>query len=84
MLKDVWNHPKVQLYETIKTEFQSKLEDKNTFLNSFIISNTSFKDMQYRRSHDETIDMYHDSNVFFQDEDQNTYIEKVLTKGMQE
>lgn len=84
MLKDVWNHPKVQLYETIKTEFQSKLDDKNTFLNSFIISNTSFKNMQFRRSHDETIEMYHDANVFFQDEDHNTYIEKVLKKGMQE
>ena len=82
MLKDVWNHPKILLHETIKTEFQAKLDDKKTFLNSFIISNTSFKDMQYRRSHDETIDMYHDANVYFQDEDKNTYIEKVLKKGL--
>lgn len=82
MLKDIWNHPKVLLNKTIKTEFQSMLDDKNTILNSFIISNTSFKDMQYRRSHDETIEMYHDSNVYFQDEDKNTYIEKVLNKGL--
>lgn len=82
MLKDVWNHPKVQLHKTIKTEFQSKLEDKNTFLNSFIISNTSFKDMRYRRSHEETIDHYHDVNVYFQDEDKHTYIEKVLEKSL--
>lgn len=84
LLKDVWNHPKILLHDTIKTEFQSKLEDKKTFLNSFIISNTSFKDMQYRRSHDETIDMYHDANVYFQDEDKNTYIEQVLKKGLTE
>ena len=45
---------KVLLNKTIKTEFQAKLDDKNTILNSFIISNTSFKDMQFRRSHDET------------------------------
>ena len=84
MLKDLWNHPKILLHETIKTEFQAKLDDKKTFLNSFIISNTSFQDMQYRRSHDETIDMYHDANVYFQDEDKNTYIEKVLKKSLVE
>lgn len=84
MLKDVWNHPKIMLHETIKTEFQAKLDDKKTFLNSFIISNTSFKNMQYRRSHDETIDMYHDANVYFQDEDKRNYIEKVLMKGLTE
>lgn len=84
MLKNVWNHPKILLHETIKTEFQAKLDDKKTFLNSFIISNTSFKDMQYRMSHDETIDMYHDANVYFQDEDKNAYIEKVLKKGLTE
>jgi len=43
---------------------------------SWELSNTSFKDMQFRRSHDETIEMYHDANVYFQDEDKNTYIEK--------
>jgi hypothetical protein len=82
MLEDVWNHPKVRLHKTIKEEFQSKLADKNTFLNSFIISNTSFKNMQYRRSHDETIEHYHNANVYFQDEDKHTYIEKVLEKGL--
>jgi hypothetical protein len=84
MLKDVWNHPKILLHETIKTDFQAKLDDMKTFLNSFIISNTSFKEMQYRRSHNETIDMYHDANVYFQDEDKNTYIEKVLKKSLVE
>ena len=84
MLEDVWNHPKVRLHKTIKEEFQSKLDDNNIFLNSFIISNTSFKDMQYRRSHDETIDHYHNANVYFQDEDKHTYIEKVLNKGLRE
>jgi hypothetical protein len=82
MIKDIWNHPKVLLSKTIKTEFQSMLDDKNTILNSFIISNTSFKNMQYRRSHDEKIEMYHDSNIYFQEEDKNTYIEKVLNKGL--
>lgn len=84
MLKDVWNHPKIQLHETIKTDFQAKLDDKKTFLNSFIISNTSFKEMQYRRSHNETIDMYHDANVYFQEEDKNTYVDKVLKKSLVE
>lgn len=82
MLEDVWNHPKVRLHKTIKEEFQAKLDDKKTFLNSFIISNTSFKNMQYRRSHDETIEHYHNANVYFQDEDRHTYIEKVLEKGL--
>lgn len=82
MLKDVWNHPKVLLHKNIKTDFQSKLNDDKTFLNSFIISNTSFKDMQFRRSHDETIDMYHDTNVYFQDEDKYVYVEQLLQKSL--
>ena len=84
MLKDVWNHPKINLSKTIKSEFQSKLDNKNTFLNSFIISNTSFKDVQYRNSPDDTIEDYHELNVYFQDEDKNTYIEKVMEKGLVE
>ena len=82
MLNDVWNHPKILLHKTIKTEFQARLEDKKTFLNSFIVSNTSFKTMMYRRSPNETIEMYHKANVFFQDEDRNSYIAKILKKGL--
>jgi hypothetical protein len=83
-IRNILTHPKVLLCQTIKTELQSVLEDKNTFLNSFIISNSSFRDVRYRGAADETIEMFHDVNVYFQDEDKNTYIENVLRKGLVE
>lgn len=83
-IRNILTHPKVLLHKTIKSELQNVLEDKVTFLNSFIISNSSFKDIQYRGEFDETIELFHDANVYFQDEDKNTYIEKVLMKGLTE
>lgn len=80
-MKNIWNHPKIKLHETIKSDFQSQLNDLNTFLNSFIISNTSFNTI---KANNETIDMYHDANVYFQEEDKNTYIKNVLNKGLTE
>jgi hypothetical protein len=81
-IRNILSHPKVLLHKTIKSELQNLLDDKKTFLNSFIISNSSFRDIQYRGEYDETIDLFHDANVYFQDEDKNTYIEKVLKKGL--
>jgi hypothetical protein len=81
-IRNILSHPKVLLHKTIKSELQNLLDDKRTFLNSFIISNSSFRDIQYRGTSDETIDLFHDANVYFQDEDKRNYIEKVLTKGL--
>ncbi len=77
-LRNLLTHPKVMLYKTIKTEFQNTLEDKKTFLNSFIISNTSQKEMQFEQD----INDYHDVNIYFQKEDKHTYIENILEKGL--
>ena len=82
MIKDIWNHPKVKLWKTIKSEFQTKLEDKNTFLNSFIISNTPYRVLRISDTNNDTINMYHSYNIYFQEEDKNTYIESVLKRGL--
>ena len=82
MIKDIWNHPKVKLWKTIKSEFQIKLEDKNTFLNSFIISNTPYRVLRISYTNNDTINMYHSYNIYFQEEDKNTYIESVLKRGL--
>ena len=82
MIKDIWNHPKVKLWKTIKSEFQIKLEDKNTFLNSFIISNTPYRVLRISDTNNDAINMYHSYNIYFQEEDKNTYIESVLKKGL--
>ena len=82
MIKDIWNHPKVKLWKTIKSEFQLELEDKKTFLNSFIISNTPYRILRVSDSNNDSIKMYHSYNIYFQEEDKNTYIENVLKKGL--
>lgn len=83
-IRNILQHPKVELHQTIKTEIQNQLDEPNIFLNSFIISNSSFNDIRYRGAVDETIEMFHNANVYFQMEDKNTYIEKVLKSGMKE
>ena len=71
-----------QFASKVAYEFQLELEDKKTFLNSFIISNTPFRILSVSDSNNDSIKMYHSYNIYFQEEDKNTYIENVLKKGL--
>lgn len=60
------NDPKIQLFKQLRTEVQPSLEDPNIILDSYIISNTDYKDVSFWGTRPE----FTDSHVVFQkDED---------------
>jgi len=67
--------PKINLSVKIK-DIEKILEDENIILSSFIVSNTSYNDLH----HDICKDQLKEKNVFFQQDDKNTYIGKMFNK----
>jgi len=74
------NDPKIRFHETIK-EIEARLGDPVVILNSFIISNTSLRDVSWW-SDGMTKAEFEDRNVVFQEEDKDTYIKTILTKSL--
>lgn len=70
--------PKINLSVKIK-EIEKNLGDVNTILNSFIVSNTSHRDILDLHN-DISIDELEDKNVLFQKDDKNGYIAKMFSK----
>ncbi len=68
------NDPKINFYKSIK-EKEAKLADSSIILNSFIISNTPFKQIQNLHSDISKVEM-DTKNVLFQDD--SGYIEKIF------
>lgn len=69
------NDPKIQFYQTIK-EIETRLSDPTVTLNSFIISGTSFHQIQWWGNDKSELEQY---NVLFQ-EDRTTYINRLFLK----
>jgi len=67
--------PKVEFYKTIK-EIETRLEDANVHLHSFIVSNTAFHSMLWDMSKNEM----QTRNICFQEEDRETYIRFILDR----
>ncbi|MGC8560807.1 MAG: DEAD/DEAH box helicase family protein [Phycisphaerae bacterium] len=67
--------PKIRFYKTIK-ELENRLGDPNVILNSFIISNTPSRVVNWWRGNAKA--ELEKCQVLFQDEDKATYIEKML------
>ena len=72
------NDAKINLAIKIK-EIEKNLGDTNVILNSFIISNTSYKDILDLHS-DITKTQLEENNVFFQQDDKNNYVAKIFDK----
>lgn len=70
------NDPKINFHKSLK-EKELKLADSSIILNSFIISNTSFNEIQNLHSDISKIEL-ENKNVLFQDE--TNYIENMLLK----
>ncbi len=70
--------PKINFYEKIK-EIESKLDDANTKLNSFILSNTSLKVLNELHSN-LTYKFFADKNVLFQMDHRSNYIGNMFNK----
>lgn len=71
--------PKIQLHKIIKSSIQQKLNDPNIELNSFIISNTPYKQLSHWKGQ-ESIEDFNSNHVFFQQEQKQSYIQKILEK----
>lgn len=73
------NDPKIMFYQTIKgIEDLLRSQDTNVTLDSFIISNTRYQDGGWW-SDEITKEQFEECHVFFQQEDKETYISKILT-----
>src|SRR5271165_6024119 len=70
------NDPKIRFYKTIK-EIETRLADPKIVLNSFIISNTPFREVRWWTD-ELTKEKFEESHVLFQVEDRATYINKLL------
>jgi hypothetical protein len=72
--------PKIQFYKTIKTiERHPNLDDPNVILNSFIISNTPFREVSWWE-HDMSKTDLEQSHVLFQKEDRGEYVKSMLSR----
>jgi hypothetical protein len=73
--------PKIRFYQTIR-DLEHQLDDPAVALNSFIISSTPLNQVKWWNG-GMTKDDFEARNVLFQQEDRNTYIEKLLEKCLQ-
>ena len=68
-------HKKIEFHSIIK-DIEKRLNDPKTTLNSFIITPTRFEDLHWGIS----IENLAEKNVFFMNEQKNTYIKNIITK----
>ena len=69
--------PKIRFYRTIKG-IEARLADPNVILNSFIVSNTPYKDISWWSGGISKADL-EKCHVLFQKEDKHLYVEKLLS-----
>ena len=69
--------PKIQFHKVLKDKIQTQVSAVNIELDSFIISNTSFLDVQWKE--DLSIADFNRENVYFLKENSQDYIEKILS-----
>lgn len=70
------NDPKIQFHKVIKEKIQPQVESQGIVLDSYIISNTSYLEVNWKDSFE--IKDFNDQNVYFQKENASTYIDSIL------
>lgn len=73
------NDPKITLSERIKSETQTKLNDPNIELNSFIISNTPYEQLTHWKGMESMAD-FNDKHIYFQNEQREYYVGRLIGK----
>jgi len=69
--------PKIGLHKTIKDITQLKFRDANIVLNSFIVSNTPYSQINHWRGQ-KSISDFNQHHVFFQEDQKDNYIEHII------
>ena len=77
-----FDNPKIQFHKTIKEEIETKLDDEDVVLNSFIVTSTSFRELEFWRGQ-EAIEDFNRQHVFFQKEQSDVYVKMILEKLIQ-
>ncbi|MFD0976817.1 DEAD/DEAH box helicase family protein [Salinimicrobium gaetbulicola] len=72
------NDPKIQFHKYLKEKIQPQVESEDIILNSFIVSNTRLFEVNWKG--DLEREDFHKHNVYFQEEDNTTYIGEILKK----
>lgn len=70
------NDPKIQFHKVIKEKIQPQVESQGIVLDSYIISNTSYLEVNWKDSFE--IKDFNAENVYFQKENASNYIESIL------
>ena len=82
-----FSDPKIQLAKVIREEIEPRLNDPDVVLNSFIISNTSIKEVSHWTGFndkvlldDKDLKLFNDNHIYFQYEQSETYVKDLLEK----
>ena len=70
------NDPKIQFHKVLKEKIQPQVESANIELDSFIISNTSYLEVQWKDNLE--IEDFNSNHVYFIKENKSTYIKDIL------
>jgi hypothetical protein len=70
------NDPKIQFHKYLADKVQPQVKGENLELNSFIISNTKWIEVNWKDSL--SIDDFNKQHVYFQEDQANQYIEKMV------
>ncbi|MEZ4908224.1 MAG: hypothetical protein R2771_11440 [Saprospiraceae bacterium] len=70
------NDPKIQLHKVLKEKIQPQVADSNIELDSFIVSNTSFLEVQWKDQLEKSD--FNKNNVYFQKENADVYVKEIV------
>lgn len=70
--------PKIQFHKLIKEKIEPQVISENINLSSFIVSNTAYFSLHWKE--ELPIEQFHENNVYFQHEDKETYITRIITR----
>ena len=72
--------PKIQFYKYLLETVQPQVIEENLILNSFIISNTKWLEVNWKESY--SISDFNENHVYFQEDQKGDYIQKMIDKIM--
>jgi hypothetical protein len=74
-----FDHQKIRFYRTIKEEIEARIDDEDIDLNSFIVSDTSYSEVQHWQG-GHSIQDFNKHHVYFMQNQRSSYIEAILSK----
>ena len=72
------NDPKIQFFNYLNDKVQPQVASENLILNSFIISNTKWLEVNWKDNL--TIEEFNENHVFFQEDQNSSYVSLMLNK----